>query len=151
MEWYPTRPVKENSKFVKALTEEAKFLYEDLKNNRLVVELASAPDPHFEGNKIRVASSYAPEWYREIYHEYSFEAEYRSKETGRKRKYLTSHISRKKSLKSLERISKMEDKPNIFYDTLYRELIIKNLEKYGLPEIENEDYFKLEGDEGFII
>jgi len=150
MEWDPTRPIKENSQLSKILSEEARFLYEDLNNNKLRTTVIPAPDSHFEEHKIRVAESHPPQWYRKIYHNYSFEAEYRSKKTGRKRKYLNSSISRKESLKSLKRISEMRDKPNIFYDTLYRELIIKNLEKYGFPEIENEDYFKIEGDEDYF-
>lgn len=151
MEWDSTKPIKENSKLAMILSEGAEILYRDLKNNKLRVILIPAPDPHFEGHKIRVVESHPPEWYREVYHEYSFEAEYRCKETGRKRKYLSSRISRKKSLDSLKRISKMRDKPNIFYDTLYREIILRETEKGKFLEIETEDYFEIKEDEDFPI
>jgi hypothetical protein len=39
---------------------------QELDENRLVVTLVPAPDPHFDGHKIRVAENRNPGWYRDF-------------------------------------------------------------------------------------
>ena len=112
---------------------EAKYLFHDIKNNKLKVVLVLAPKLHFIYHKIRIAVSYNPKWYRELYWEFNL-------------------FRRDRSEKSLFRISKNIDKPfsdtNIgavkskyFYDKVYRELIYDRL--INGPCIENvvREYF----------
>ena len=42
----------------------ARHALKTLERERLVVSLAPAPDPHFEGHKIRVVDCRNPSWYR---------------------------------------------------------------------------------------
>ncbi len=44
----------------------AKYALRTLENERLVVSLAPAPDPHFDGHMIRVVDCRNPAWYRQF-------------------------------------------------------------------------------------
>lgn len=46
----------------------AALLLQELRLHKLEVVLIDAPEPQFEGHKIRVATSRNPEWYTELYY-----------------------------------------------------------------------------------
>ena len=65
MEWDSFSPVKLLPDNIRDLfTEEAGYLFHDLKDNRLEVVLISAPGPRFSGHKIRAIQNENPEWYK---------------------------------------------------------------------------------------
>ncbi len=124
LNWNTSLPIKYLPKEIsKIFSIEANYLFGDLKSRMLQVELFPAPEINHVGHKVRRAIESNPEWYMKLYKENSFEAIYRSKRTKRKRKCLCSRVSRQQSLNSLSKIASKEDKPNLFHDTLYRELI----------------------------
>ena len=96
----------------KYFIEEAKFLHNDLKQNKLSVSLIDAPYPRFEGHKIRVVNSRNPEWYSSMYQSYF-------------------HFRRDRSLRALDRLRKSEDNPFKInpwkYDMRFREEILERL------------------------
>jgi hypothetical protein len=51
--------------------EEAKFLYEDLLNNRLKVTTRPAPIQTHADHKIRIVQSYNPDWYSDFYYSHT--------------------------------------------------------------------------------
>ena len=124
--------------------EHADFMYADLKNNRLIVELAPAPEPKYSGHMIRTVDSQNPEWYSYLYR-------------------TQAGLKRIRSLKALDRIRNVED-PQFrefpespiprrnTYVTLYREVIFERMsfgyEESGLyvpPEPKIQEYFGVEG------
>ena len=123
MEWDSFSPVKLLPDNIRDLfTEEAGYLLHDLNNNRLEVVLISAPDPRFSGHKIRAIQNENPEWYKQLYHSYK-------------------HFRRDRSLKALNRIRKLEDRPfrvsPYKYDAIYRHLIYTRLTE-GYKEMGDE-------------
>ena len=50
----------------------ARYALKVLANERLVVSLAPAPDPHFDGHKIRVVDCRNPRWYRDLSSEHRY-------------------------------------------------------------------------------
>jgi hypothetical protein len=44
----------------------ARRALQELENERLMIVLVPAPDPHFEGHKIRVIGSENPKWYQQF-------------------------------------------------------------------------------------
>jgi hypothetical protein len=66
----------------------ARHALKTLENERLVVSLAPAPDPHFDGHMIRVVDCRNPEWYRD------FVARHRME------------VHRPRVIRALERVSK---------------------------------------------
>ena len=133
---------------------EAGYLLAELVQHSLRVVLVPAPDPRFWGHKIRVAEDHNPAWYSEVFWRFP-------------------HWRRDRTLRSLKRLSRAEDKPSSIippwknlYDAVYRELILSRLlegyetvEGYEIPPSETaRAYFKevqdvtiwtrAEGDEG---
>ena len=104
--------------------EEAEILLIDLETNRLEISLAVAPEPKFEGHKIRVVDNKNPYWYSNLYWDYY-------------------HFRRDRSVKALNRIKNKKDgnhgKTRYKYDCIYRELILERLingyqeETYEVP------------------
>lgn len=113
MDWSPDRPINELSENIRRFyIENAKFLYNDLKSNRLEVILIPAPKPMHRSHMIRAVQNQNPEWYRDLY-------------------WSIPHFRRDRSLRALDRIRKQEDR--LFrvlpfkYDSIYRELIHNRL------------------------
>ena len=109
--WTVDQPLKGLEKEIAAyFTDQAGFLSQQLKDNRLKVVLIPAPESRHYGHKIRVVESRNMEWYREMYVKYR-------------------HFRRDRSLKSLQRISRKQDYPASFssYDSRYRLFILKRL------------------------
>ncbi len=114
MEWDPSKPIRELPKRLEEIfSEEARILYHELESNRLEVTLIPAPDPQFQGHKIRYVENTNPGWYRNLYHS-------------------INHFRRDRSLDSLLRISLKKDWaddgfPFCSYDLTYRNLILNRL------------------------
>lgn len=113
--WTPKDPILLLPEKIRSYyVQEAKFLIDDLTANKLKVVLVPAPEPKFQGRKIRVVESQNPEWYRELY-------------------LLHNYFRRDSSFRALERIVSQEDKPyrsgRYKYDFIYRALITKRLTK----------------------
>jgi hypothetical protein len=51
----------------------ARYALKVLGNERLVVSLAPAPDPHFDGHMIRVVDCRNPHWYRDLQSKHRYE------------------------------------------------------------------------------
>lgn len=91
-------------------------LYNELKCNKTRVVLIPAPEPRFDGHKIRMVENYNPDWYSNLYYAYQ-------------------HFRRDRSLRSLDRIRDGKDKvfrashkyARYKYDSIYRELIFHRL------------------------
>jgi hypothetical protein len=64
----------------------ARYALKVLANERLVVSLAPAPDPHFDGHKIRVVDCRNPQWYRDLQVKYRY------------------HMKRPRVVRALERV-----------------------------------------------
>ena len=117
MGWGSNKPIAELPERVRYLfVEEAELLLQELRLNRLCVELIPAPDPRYCGHKIRAVVNRNPAWYREIYH-------------------TTPHFRRDLSLSSLRRLSALKDQQvtsrskyaRYRYDRIYRSLILERL------------------------
>ena len=111
--WTPEQPLRELERGIAAyFVDHAKFLSQELKNNRLKVILIPAPDPKHYGHKIRAVENTNPEWYRELYQHHK-------------------HFRRDRSLNSLQRIRIKKDYAAIYssYDFRYRSLILERLVK----------------------
>ena len=109
--WTPEQPLKKlERKIASYFSEQADFLYQELRNNQLKVILIPAPEQkHFE-HKIRAVESQNPEWYRVLYQQYL-------------------HFRRDRSLDSLQRIGRKRDYSASYssYDFRYRTLILEQL------------------------
>ncbi len=119
-------------------TLQAEFLLNELKQNRLEVVLIPAPEPRFEGHKIRIVNSSNPTWYSELFH-------------------LHQYFRRDRSEAALRRISTLQDQAfdgvHYRFDSIYRELIKDQLEngfewenEFIPPEEKVVEYF-----EGIIL
>ena len=109
MTWTPDQPTIDLPESIRGFyVEEADFLYQDLRANRLEVILVPAPEPKHCGHMIRAVANRNPDWYRELYSTHS-------------------HFRRDLSLRALDRIRMQKDRPfriNPFkYDAIYRGLI----------------------------
>lgn len=125
----------------KTFRDEAQFLYDDLDYRRLDVITAPAPEPAFDGHKIRVAVNHNPDWYSSMYNAGVIKSsKFRNK---RRRKPFVRTIKRGDVFRSLERILRgtdgIFDKRNhkYSYDMSLRSLIYEKL-------VEGRDY---EGEE----
>ncbi len=116
MNWNPDRPISELPEPVRKLfSQDAYFLYQELKRFKPEVILVSAPQPRFEGHKIRMAVNRNPDWYSDLY-------------------WKRSNFRRDLSLRALDRIRNETDRSFIVrpykYDAVYREMIQKRINEY---------------------
>lgn len=135
MKWGVNRPINYLPDSIREIfIRHAGCLLKELESRRLEVLLIPAPDPKFEGHKIRVAENSNPDWYQELYHSYR-------------------HFRRDRSKKALSRIKSLNDgkfiKGRYKYDSIYRELIFNRLTKgyiqdnYDIePDDECRNFFK---------
>ena len=116
MKFNPDLSIKEqklDKRIIKMFTEQADFLYYDLKNNKNKIILVPAPRPMHYSHKIRQRAEYNPAWYSEIYWQYY------------------PNFRRDRTFKSLNRIIYLEDgefKGRMYkYDSIMREFIYEIL------------------------
>lgn len=127
-EFDPEKPLDQlPNKISNIYVAEAKELWEELKNNKLEVELAPADPQKFSNHKIRVVVNSNPQWYSELYDEYDY-------------------LERRNSLKSLNRLMTRDDPPfredntnspipyHFCYVSKYREFIHNRLKEGWGPE-----------------
>lgn len=117
MEWNPDLPINtfpEEISFI--FSEEARYLINDLRINKLKVELIPALEKKFPDHKIRTVVNSNPEWYRTLFHTYT-------------------HFKRKRCMAALERIAEKKDRffrVNPYkYDARMRELIYEKVYNTG--------------------
>ena len=113
LKWNPKQPIIFLPEGIRGYyVQEANFLINDLQEHKLKIVLAEAPEPKFEGHKIRVVESRNPEWYSKLYHSYDY-------------------FRRDRSLRALERIASQQDgyymNGPYKYDFIYRTLITERL------------------------
>ena len=133
-EWRSYNPVRELPKNIRGLfIEQALYLFSDLQHRLLRVILVSAPQPRFEGHKIRVVEETNPEWYSTLYNSHR-------------------HTKRQRCVRALDRILKLEDQPfkkctnslipyDYWYDTYFRGLISDRLTNGYCLEGYGRQYF----------
>ncbi len=133
LKWTPKEPIIFLPEGIRIYyIREAKFLINDLQEHKLKVVLVEAPEPKFDGHKIRIVESRNPEWYSKLYHSYS-------------------SFRRDRSLRALERIASQQDgyymNGPYKYDFIYRTLITERLvrgysvEDYEIPPNEEVKRF----------
>jgi len=71
-EWNPNLPISTlPGKIREIFRKEAESLHKELLENKLNINTAPAPEPKYQGHKIRVVLSWNPEWYGELYYRMS--------------------------------------------------------------------------------
>ena len=110
----------------KKFREMAHYLLADLEDNKFHVVLTPAPNPKYQGHKIRQATAKNPEWYKEVF-------DYKSKRASRdtRDKHKGQGEIRKRVGSALLRIMRDADGHHVgnmySYDRMLRELIKKML------------------------
>jgi len=128
MEWDTTQPTKYLPENIRNFyIKQAKGLLYELERNTLRVNLTPAPIQKFHGHKIRQVVSENPEWYKEIYYQYSLKRKYTHSKTKRQRTYLDSLINRPVAKNSLTRIKNQRDKSATLFSKFKADFIFRNL------------------------
>lgn len=127
MEWDTTQPIRYLPENIRTFyIEQAKGFLRELETSRLEIELIPAPIQKFHGHKIRQVVSENPEWYKEIYHQYSLKRKYTHSKTKRQRTYLDSLINRPVAKNSLTRIKNQRDKYATLSSKFRADFIFRN-------------------------